>query len=70
MKSESIQELFQIIDRTIPRKIFFDLCLCKNILHDRDCADFVSLLYENGLIDGGEVLKDFDSFFRKFHMFP
>ena len=69
MQTHTIEELVQIVDTKVLRDIFINRRLCKNVLHHTDGTKRVTLLEQDGLIDGGEVLEESQGLIRKFHWF-
>ena len=66
-RGDGIQELVQVINAKVLRKLFRDFCFCENVLHHRNGANGISFLDQDRLIDRGEVLEQVNSFIRQFH---
>jgi hypothetical protein len=67
MKTQTVEELIEIIDPKVLHELFIDGCFSKNVLHHTDGAKFATLFKQDGLIDRREVLQNGDSLVRKFH---
>ena len=67
MKTQTVEELVEIIDPKVLHELFSDSCFSKNILHHTDSAKFATLFEQNRLVDGRKVLQQGNSFIRQFH---
>ena len=68
MQRHAVEELVQIVDAKVLRKLFVDSCLSKNVLHHTDGAKRVALFKQKRLIDVAEIFQQSQSRIRKFHM--
>ena len=67
MKTQTIQKLIEIIDGKVAREVFFDICLSKNVLSNRNGAKTITLFHQNRVVDTSKVLENREGVVRQFH---
>ena len=69
MKTQTIEKLVQIINGKVTRKLFSNIRFGKDVLSNRNSAEFSSFFNKNGVIDSSKVFENGQGVVGQFHSF-